>query len=93
MAILQGLNRRRGMTVVLVTHDPAIARHTERILNLHDGQITHNEIVDEPLLAMPEGTETRQARQSTQPSGRSSDAPGARVPVLTHQGMEGGKAS
>jgi putative ABC transport system ATP-binding protein len=95
MAILQGLNRRHGMTVVLVTHDPVIARHSERILNLHDGQITHNEIVDEPLLAIPEVAETRQAGQSTQSPGRSPDEPGAPggVPVLSHQGMEGGTAS
>jgi len=55
MAVLQGLNRERGMTVVLVTHDPMIARHTERIIHLHDGQITHNEIVEDPLVARPGG--------------------------------------
>lgn len=51
MAVLQELNRERGMTVVLVTHDPEIARHTERIIHLYDGQITHNETVEEPLVA------------------------------------------
>jgi putative ABC transport system ATP-binding protein len=95
MAILQELNRRRGMTVVLVTHDPVIARHSERIVNLHDGQITHNETVDEPLLAMTEAGETRQAGQSTGLSSRSPDGLGARgvLPVLGHQRMDGGKAS
>jgi putative ABC transport system ATP-binding protein len=93
MAILQGLNRRHGMTVVLVTHDPAIARHTERILNLYDGLITHNEIVEEPLLAMPEVSQTGQAGQSSLP-GQSPDGLGARsvLPVLGSQAMEGGKA-
>jgi len=55
MAILQGLNRERGLTVVLVTHDPVIARHTGRIVHLHDGLITHEETVAEPALALVGG--------------------------------------
>ncbi len=51
MALLQDLNRERGMTVVLVSHDPVIARHAERIVHLHDGRITHNETVGERLEA------------------------------------------
>jgi putative ABC transport system ATP-binding protein len=95
MAILQGLNRRRGMTVVLVTHDPTIARHTERIINLHDGQITHNETVDEPLLATPETDGARQPVRPSLPLGRAPEGPGAPggLPVLSHQGMDGGTAS
>jgi putative ABC transport system ATP-binding protein len=53
MAVLQGLNRERGMTVVLVTHDPVIAHHTERIVHLYDGTISNNETVDEPMIADP----------------------------------------
>jgi putative ABC transport system ATP-binding protein len=55
MAILQWLNRYRGITVMLVTHDSNIARHTERIIHLHDGLITHTEMVEEPLVAAPGG--------------------------------------
>jgi putative ABC transport system ATP-binding protein len=51
VAIFQQLNRERGLTVVFVTHDAHIARHTGRILYLADGRITGEEIVDEPLLA------------------------------------------
>jgi putative ABC transport system ATP-binding protein len=95
MAILQGLNRRRGMTVILVTHDPVIARHSERILNLYDGQITHNEIVAEPLVAMPGIGDAGQAGRPTHPSAQSPDGVGAPAvaPVLSHQGMDGGRAS
>jgi putative ABC transport system ATP-binding protein len=95
MAILQGLNQTRGITVVLVTHDPLIARQTRRILHLYDGQITENEIIDEPRLAIPEGSETRQAPQLAQ----ASDRPPARsdvrdaVPILSPHGVEGGEAS
>jgi putative ABC transport system ATP-binding protein len=33
------------MTVVYVTHDPTIARHTRRIIRIHDGEI----VGDEPV--------------------------------------------
>jgi putative ABC transport system ATP-binding protein len=51
MAILQQLNRDRGITVVLVTHDPLIARHTSRILRLYDGQVVEEERVADPSVA------------------------------------------
>jgi putative ABC transport system ATP-binding protein len=57
MAILQWLNQYRGITVALVTHDPNIAAHTNRIIHLHDGLITHNETVAEPLKAKAGGGE------------------------------------
>ena len=40
MALLQALNRERGITLVLVTHDPEIAAYTQRTVHLHDGTIT-----------------------------------------------------
>jgi putative ABC transport system ATP-binding protein len=51
MTILQWLNRYRGITVVIVTHDPGIAQHTNRIIHLYDGLITKEETVAEPLVA------------------------------------------
>lgn len=55
MSLLQGLNRERGITVVLVTHDPAIARYTGRILHLYDGLVTREEAVGQPLVAVAGG--------------------------------------
>jgi putative ABC transport system ATP-binding protein len=55
MAVLQGLNRERGITVIVVTHDEAIARYTGRILHLYDGLITHEETVAQPLVAAAGG--------------------------------------
>ena len=38
MQIFQRLNREQGITTVFVTHDPWIARHTNRVIMLRDGQ-------------------------------------------------------
>ena len=37
--LLLALNRDHGSTLVLVTHDAALAAHAERIISLHDGRI------------------------------------------------------
>jgi putative ABC transport system ATP-binding protein len=42
MALLQELNR-QGMTVVLVTHEPDIARYARRILGFRDGKVVQDE--------------------------------------------------
>jgi putative ABC transport system ATP-binding protein len=54
VAVFQRLNRERGMTVVFVTHDAQIARHTGRIIYLADGQVTGDETVTESLFAAGE---------------------------------------
>ncbi len=49
VAIFQRLNRELGITVVFVTHDPEIAAHTRRIVQLLDGKIVGDEVVENPL--------------------------------------------
>ena len=61
MAILQWLNRYRGITIVLVSHDPDIARHAGRIVHIHDGLVTQVETVAEPLVAEPKNGEVEGA--------------------------------
>ena len=39
MSLLLNLNRDKGTTLVIVTHDPEIAEHTQRVINLRDGLI------------------------------------------------------
>jgi putative ABC transport system ATP-binding protein len=49
LAEFQRLNRDFGQTIVLVTHDPGIAAHADRIITVSDGLIAS----DEPNLAVP----------------------------------------
>jgi len=51
MQIFQQLNREQGITVIFVTHDPWIARHTNRVIMLADGRIVRDETIKEPLIA------------------------------------------
>lgn len=51
MAIFQRLNDENGITIVFVTHEPEIARHTRRIIRLADGKIISDEPVRQPKLA------------------------------------------
>ena len=41
--LLVGANRRLGSTLVLVTHDAALAAHADRVITLHDGRIVSDE--------------------------------------------------
>jgi putative ABC transport system ATP-binding protein len=41
--LLLALNRERGSTLVLVTHDPALARHAGRVVGLRDGRIVNGQ--------------------------------------------------
>jgi putative ABC transport system ATP-binding protein len=41
MALFEELNR-EGITIVLVTHEPDIARHARRLVRFRDGRITHD---------------------------------------------------
>lgn len=58
IGLFQTLHKDFGQTVILVTHDPFVARHTERIIRLADGQIVADAPNPTPLKAgtpRPEG--------------------------------------
>ena len=54
MGIFQQLNR-EGVTIVMVTHEPEIAEHTNRIVAFKDGRI----VKDEPVLNPTQATRTK----------------------------------
>jgi putative ABC transport system ATP-binding protein len=43
--LLESLNRDEGTTIVLVTHDAALAERTQRIIRLRDGAVTSDAAV------------------------------------------------
>lgn len=52
IGLFQRLHRELGQTVIYVTHDPFIARHTERVIRISDGKI----VGDERIEPLPAGT-------------------------------------
>jgi len=51
MKLLQDLNTQQSITILIVTHDPFIARHTGRIIRIQDGLMVGDDVVDKPLKA------------------------------------------
>ena len=53
MTTIQAFNRQRGLTVVLVTHEPDMARFADRIITMRDGAIVSDERVDPQAAPRP----------------------------------------
>src|SRR5678816_4397568 len=51
MDIFQRLNRDRKLTVIVVTHEPDVARYAERVVHVRDGRISSDEPVLERSIA------------------------------------------
>jgi ABC-type lipoprotein export system ATPase subunit len=49
MDLMHRLNAELGTTFIVVTHDPAVARQTDRILIMRDGRIVHEHTVGTPF--------------------------------------------
>ena len=44
MKVLEELHRSRGQTIVMVTHEADIARHAARVVTLHDGRVSSDQL-------------------------------------------------
>jgi putative ABC transport system ATP-binding protein len=44
MKVLEELHRSRGQTIVMVTHEADIAKHAARVVTLHDGMISSDQL-------------------------------------------------
>lgn len=49
MALIRRLNREKGTTLLVVTHDPAVARQTDRVIVMQDGKIAREDIIGLPI--------------------------------------------
>jgi len=58
VGLLQRLNQKEGITVVIVTHEADIAAHTRRVVSMLDGVVVSDEPVKEPRQAVEPGEET-----------------------------------
>ncbi|HYE66091.1 MAG TPA: ABC transporter ATP-binding protein [Pyrinomonadaceae bacterium] len=54
MEIFQRLNRERGITLILVTHEPDIAEYAQRVVVFKDGRIKKDYQIAEPRIAAEE---------------------------------------
>jgi len=48
MKILSNLNQELSTSFIFATHDEKIMAYLRRIIHLDDGEITENEIIDNP---------------------------------------------
>ena len=48
--LLENINRQQGTTILVVTHDPRVARRTRRILMMRDGKIVDDHPVENPVM-------------------------------------------
>jgi putative ABC transport system ATP-binding protein len=48
MGIFQNLNREKGISIVVVTHEPDVAHYAHRIITFKDGRLLSDEAVPEP---------------------------------------------
>jgi putative ABC transport system ATP-binding protein len=84
IGIFQKLNRERGMSVIYVTHEPEIAAHASRVIQMRDGRIVSDVRNMQPLDAAAE-----LARLGPAESGRRPHAPAEERPAGDAAGAVG----
>ncbi|HEX8740327.1 MAG TPA: ABC transporter permease [Casimicrobiaceae bacterium] len=87
MRLLRALNRERGVTVIVVTHEADIAGYADRIITMHDGRIASDQPNPTPRDQSPET-----AASVVEVTARAGDRRRAR-PTLGFAGMTLGAAA
>jgi putative ABC transport system ATP-binding protein len=49
--LLHQAARERGAAIVVVTHDPRLEAHADRIIHMEDGKILSDQMVSQPPLS------------------------------------------
>ena len=94
LALLQRLNRDRGITICLVTHEQDIAACAKRVISFRDGRMVSDRLQDAPLDAAKELAALPQTEVHEELEGPASEThharPDARVPLVVYLAMLGG---
>src|SRR5437762_13979915 len=67
IGLFEALNWERGISVIYVTHEPDIARHARRIIQIPDGTVLSDMINESPLRAQDELRELSRTAAQQQP--------------------------
>ena len=51
LGTFQRLNKQHGSTIVLITHEPDVAMHANRIIHIRDGKILEDKVNLNPTIA------------------------------------------
>jgi len=97
LALLQSLNRDRGITIVLVTHEHDIAACASRVVTFRDGRIVTDIVQDKPLdaaaelaaLGTPEQGGAAEDDEAADPALAARRRLGGPVPALLYLAMIG----
>jgi len=93
LALLQRLNRERGITIVLVTHEQDIAACARRVMTFRDGRMVTDVRQEKPLdaaaalAALPPSEVYASDAESADPAIAASHASRAKIPFLTYVAM------
>jgi putative ABC transport system ATP-binding protein len=93
LALLQTLNRDRGITIVLVTHERDIAACASRVVTMRDGQIVSDARQERPmdaaaeLAALPRPDDSAAAPQRADTKAATAAQTGGPVPLSTYPMM------
>lgn len=70
LALLQRLNRERGLTIVLVTHEADVAQCASRVITMRDGRVRTDVVQSHPRDAAAAAQRSQDAEPASAPQGQ-----------------------